>query len=462
MAVTTHTATTSSGGAFTDSIPGEGKFTAVATTILTTPGGTQLTVTSNLVTIAANYDVSIAFVDDGNGIITGALTGEAGTVVSGVTVTLTITDASGNITTAMVTTDSAGSFSYTLTAPGTYTITATATVTTPLGESKNIESDDLDVKYALPDEGEITLSVLVEPWGSVAVISGAVTASEWLSVSGVDVVLIFTDSEGAETTVTAITDESGSYYYEWNFPGVYSVVASCVLSDDLTVTSSSRQVEINSSSAGDHAGDIKYNIDFTSISSLPGAASTYISTGFNDYTRITTRNISYSLSEAGLTVAKSSDGQAATAGVLYFDDISVSDFVATLEMALNTNGVSDSSNVSQNVISGIHFRSASKNIFGWRAGISRYRCGVSQATTASSNSATLVLFDEYLEYGKSLHCRVEAVGTTVRIYINNVLAQTFAREVTNVSGSLGLIYALYDTGRNQNTVFKKLTVYEYI
>ncbi|MFE8049329.1 carboxypeptidase-like regulatory domain-containing protein [Brenneria goodwinii] len=461
MAVTTHTAIISGGGAFTDSIPGEGKFTAVATTVLTTPGGTQLTVTSNPVTIAANYDVSIAFVDDGNGVITGALTGEAGTVVSNVTVILTLTDANGNVTIIQTVTDSFGNFSYTLLTPGNYTVTASATVNTPLGESKNIASDELDVNYVLPGEGDITLSAEVKHWGAYAIFSGTVTASEWLSVSGRDVILEIT-GDGNSYTVIVTTDGDGNYSYEFDSAGTYFVVASCVISDALTVVSPAVTFDIaDVSNTGTHAGILEYEIDFTAISELPGAASTYVSTAANDFTRITSRNITYSLSDDGLTLAKSSNGQ--TAGVLYFDDIIASDFVATFDVLLNTNGVIDSATLNQNVMAGLHFRSASKNIFGWRALLSRHRSVVTQATTQTNNTAAgIVTFDNQLDYSRVIHGRIEARGINVSLYINNTLAQTYSRSVTNVSGYIGLFYSMYDSSRNQNAVFKNLRVYEYV
>lgn len=457
MAVTTHNAITGSGGVFTDSIPGEGKFTAVATTILTTPGGTQLTVTSNPVTIAANYDVSIAFVDDGNGTITGALLGDPGTVVSGVTVTLTITDASGNTTIAVVTTDSSGNFSYTLTTPGNYTITATATVTTPLGESKNIASDELDVALILLDEGSITLTAVVSELGSVSV-SGAISASEWLSVAGLTVELSFTDESGNTVTETATTDSTGAYSYTFSGNGVYTIVAECDVSSLLTVTSEIVTVTLNSP---EHAGDLLYSIDFTTLASLDGLSiSRYYSTAVADFSVVSGRVVNYSLSNEGLTLTKANTST--TACVFYFDDIIVDDFVATFQIKLNTALLSDTTPTNYNIHAGLHFRSAQKNLLGWRTAVSKYRTVLTQGDSPTSVVNSIVNLDSELAYGDIINCRVEASGTTVKFFVNDTLADQYTRATSNISGYLGLLFALYRSTSYQNAAYRNLNVYKYV
>ena len=460
MAVTTHTATTGSGGAFSDTIPGEGKFTAVATAVLTTPGGTELIVTSNTVKIAANYDVSIAFVDDGNGTISGALLGDEGTTVAGVVVTLTIVDGDGNTTTATVTTDSSGNFSYTLTEPGDYTITATATVTTALG-TKGIASDELDAELVLPDEGAITCAASAS--GETATISGALTASSWLSVANRTVILTITDSAGTSTTATATTDSSGNYSVDWDGDnGTYSVVASCVVSDSLTVTADAAEFTIVDTSisvdAGDHAGDIIYETDFSDWDSITDL--TTLAGSYDGSSNSTVSSGTVAIEEDGLAILNATSNLFPKA---YLPDTSVTNFVATLTLTLNANAASETLADSGNAQAGLVFWSASKN----RISVSAL-CGLTYAyinniqstTTYSTTSAALA---NSMSSGVEFYIRVECTGGVVKLYVNGDLAIT--RTITTpLTGYLGLAHRQNQStsSARQKTVFKKLKVYEYV
>jgi large repetitive protein len=205
----------------------------------TTAGSAGGTVAGNTIsgivltsgTAGVNYDfverfsslAGTVFRDDDNDGVQDA--GETG--ISGVTVTLTGTDAAGNAVTRTATTNASGNYVFDNLLSGTYTVTETQPaafldgIDTAGSQGGSTATNDVTSAIALP----VGTDAVDYDFGEIrpASISGTVTDTNGAFIAGVTLTLTGTDDRGNPVTVTATTDANGNYTFANLRPGTYTV-----------------------------------------------------------------------------------------------------------------------------------------------------------------------------------------------------------------------------------------------
>lgn len=204
----------------------------------------------SLYDLTALYAINMSLLFS-NGAITGTLIASACIDVADMDVTLIYTLEDGNTHTDYLVTDENGNFSTTPSVSGNYTAVARAQLFTPMCQWENVESDTIS--------NNITMSISY----ASGTVSGALVASEGITVSGLPVTLTYTTQSGT-TTKTVTTDSNGAFTDALTAEGDYTASASALAVNEL-----GQQVTVISNTL-----EFTYEIDYAESMTLSFNGST--------------------------------------------------------------------------------------------------------------------------------------------------------------------------------------------
>jgi large repetitive protein len=200
-------------------------------------GGTATNPGDQISAIALGVDVDATSYDFGEirpAAISGKVTDENGTPISGVSMTLTGVDDLGNpIAPVVVVTDAAGNYSFTGLRPGAYSVTESqpagygnGSETSPTG---NVSGVNVITNLVIAAGGSLPNNDFVETFSSIAgtvyvdVNGNGVQDANEPGLPGVTVRLNGTDPNGAITEVVATTGPGGTYLFDNLLAGNYTI-----------------------------------------------------------------------------------------------------------------------------------------------------------------------------------------------------------------------------------------------